>query len=92
MSEEFKDFDAAEYIDDLEDIEYFLENAVETADLAYIKDSLNDVARSKGMMEITNMTGLTGEQLLAALSSQEFESMESVIALMKLMGLRLASN
>jgi probable addiction module antidote protein len=92
MTEEFSEFDAAELIDDLDDIEYYLINAIETGDIAYVKDSLNDVARSKGMLEITSLSGTTGKQLLAALSTQDFESMESIIGLIKSMGLRLVND
>ncbi len=66
-------------------------DAIETKDVDYIKDSLSDVARSKGMLEITRISGVTGEQLLTAIASQEFSSMDSVIALMKSIGLRLES-
>ena len=55
---ETRPFDAANYLETEEDILYYLEAAMEGNDPKHIASALGDVARSKGMTEIANKSGL----------------------------------
>ena len=51
-------WDTADYLEDLEEIVYYLEAAFDDGDPHIIKEALGNVARSKGMTAIAPETGL----------------------------------
>jgi probable addiction module antidote protein len=92
MKEKFTVFDAAEYIDDQEAANFLLADAIETGNIAYIMEALDDVARSAAMDEFTQKSGITGEKLRALLAAEKNPTIESALALMKSIGVQFESS
>ena len=67
----FSDFDAAEFINDEQDMCYTLKAAFEAdeGDGALIREALNDIARALEMNEISKSSGDARESLYKSLSS-----------------------
>mgnify|MGYP000953249629 CR=1 FL=1 len=71
MKEELTTFDPAEYLTTDEGIAYFMADAFETGDAAYIAHAVGVVARAKGMSELARQTGgLSCEQLYRSFSEE----------------------
>lgn len=77
-------WDAADHLNTKEDIAHYLDAAFEDGDGAVIRQAFNNVARSKGMTEISRQTGLTRE----ALSGHP--TLDTLLTMLKALGLRLA--
>lgn len=76
-------FDPAEFLDDEEEIEGYLQDAFETNDPAFIADALGVVSRAKGMAKISDDTGLGRTSLYKALNKDgnpEFHTILKVIS------------
>jgi probable addiction module antidote protein len=89
MTEKLYDYDFAEKLDDIESIEIFLEDAFETNDPSYIAQALGVVARSKGMSEIAQKTGLSREQLYRSLSDKGNPTLQTLLAVLTALNLHL---
>lgn len=70
MKEKLTTFDPAEYLTTDEGIAYFMADAFETGDAAYIAHAVGVVARVKGMGELARQTGLSCEQLYRSFSEE----------------------
>lgn len=81
--------DAANYIETAEDAVFLLEAALEDGDPGVIAEALGAIARSKGMSEIAQATGLSRESLYRALSANGNPTLSTVLEVMKALGLRL---
>ena len=84
-------FDAAEYLKTPEDMVAYLDACFEedTGDGKLIRAALNDIARARGMTQITRDTGLGRESLYKALGSQGNPEFATIIKVMKALGLKL---
>jgi probable addiction module antidote protein len=82
-------FDPAEHIETEEDIFYYLEAAMEGNDPKHIARALGDVARSKGMTEISKKTGLGRQALYTALSENGNPTLETLTSVLGALGLEL---
>ena len=82
-------WDAADYLEDLEDIVYYLEAAFHEGDPRLITAALGDVARAKGMTDIAGKTGLGRENLYKALSSSGNPKFTTIVSVLKSLGIRL---
>jgi len=91
MVEKFSRYDPADGLDSVDAIEIFLADAFETGDAAHIGAALGVVARAKGMAEMAAAAGLTQEQLHRALNADETPTLKAVLAVMKSVGLVLAT-
>lgn len=87
----FHDYDPAEALKTPEAIAYFLEDAMETGDPAYIADALGVAARAKGMTKVARAAGLAREQLYKSLSAEGNPTLTTVVAVMKALGLELSA-
>ncbi len=83
-------FDPANYLETEENIIAYLDEAMVDSDPAHIARALGDVARSKGMTEISRRTGLGRQALYTALSEQGNPTLETVTAIIASLGLRLS--
>ncbi len=83
-------FDPANYLETEEDILYFLEAAMEGNDAKHIASALRDVARSKGMTDVAKKAGLGRQALYNALSENGNPTLETLIAVLKALGLELS--
>jgi probable addiction module antidote protein len=82
-------WDAADHLENREDMAAYLEAALEEGDPALILAVLGDIARSKGMTLIAKETGLGRESLYKALSANGNPEFVTVLKVMQALGLRL---
>ena len=83
-------FDSAAYLDSDEAIGAYLDEALETADPAFIAQALGTVARARGMTQIAKDAGLSRESLYKALSAEGNPEFDTVIRVLRALGLRLS--
>ncbi len=84
-------FDAADYLDDAEDIALYLEEAFATEDPAYITHALGTVTRAKGMTEVARKTGLSRESLYKALSAEGNPEFATILKVMSALNLKISA-
>ncbi|MEQ4777860.1 addiction module antidote protein [Providencia huaxiensis] len=82
-------YDPALALVDDEEIAFFMADAIETGDSAYIAKALGIVARAKGMSQIAAETGLSREQLYRSFSEDGNPTLKSTLAVMKALGVEL---
>ncbi len=84
-------YDVAEHLRTPEDSAAYLEACLEEAngDAAFIAKALGDIARAKGMSQIALETGLSRESLYKALSGERNPGFDTVLKVMKALGLEL---
>jgi probable addiction module antidote protein len=88
---ELPEFDAAEYLNSEEDIAAYLTTILEENDPALLAAALGDIARSRGMAQVANDSGITREALYKALrpgSEPRFDTINRVCAAL---GVRLVA-
>jgi probable addiction module antidote protein len=90
MKSDFKVFDAAEYLDNDEVIAEYLTAAAEDLNPDVFLAALGDVAKAKGMAQIAKDAGLGRESLYKALASGAQPRFETVQAVLKALGVKLA--
>ncbi|WP_283130147.1 addiction module antidote protein [Enterovibrio norvegicus] len=83
------EFDPAEYLDSDEVIQYFIDEAVATCDVAFIASSLGVVAKAKGMTKSAKETGLSIECLYRALSENGNPNLKTLLAVSKALNVML---
>ncbi len=82
-------FDAAHYLETEEDVVLFLDAAMEGGDTAHIANALGVVARSKGMTDMAERTGVKRQALYHALSDAGNPTLATLTAVLDALGLRL---
>ena len=82
-------WDAADYLEDVEDVVAYMEAAFEDGDSRVITAALGDIARSKGMTAVAGQAGMGRESLYKALSRDGNPGFSSVLKVLKAVGLRL---
>jgi probable addiction module antidote protein len=82
-------WDSAEHLRTAKDVAYYLEAVFEDGDPTLIAAALGDVARSKGMAEIAQATGLGRESLYKALSPAGNPEFATVLKVLRALGLKL---
>jgi probable addiction module antidote protein len=89
--EEFKPFDAAEYLETPEDMACYLDACFDedTGDGALVRQALNDIARAYGMTQIAKDTGLGRESLYKALGNGGNPEFATIMKVIKALGLKL---
>jgi probable addiction module antidote protein len=83
-------WDAADHLETIEDIAAYLEAALEDGDPALIVAALGDIARSKGMTQLSRETGLGRESLYKALSIDGNPEFTTILKVLQALGLRLS--
>ena len=78
--------DAADYIETAEDAVLHLEAAFEDGDPRVIAEMLGAVARSKGMSQVAEATGLSRESLYRALSANGNPTLSTTLRVLKALG------
>ncbi len=84
-------YDPAEDLGSPEAIAFFMADALETADTAYIANAIGVVARARGMSQIAQETGLSREQLYRSLSPQGNPTLKTTLAILKTLGVELTA-
>jgi len=90
MTEKTRRWDAADTLENREDIAAYLDAALEDGDPDLLKAALGDIARAKGMTEIAEATGLGRTNLYKALSPDGNPEFATVAKVLKALGLRLS--
>ncbi|WP_315547021.1 addiction module antidote protein [Lautropia mirabilis] len=91
MKEKLTTFDPAEYLTTDEGIAYFMADAFETGDAAYIAYAVRVVARAKGMNELARQTGLSCEQIYRSFSEEgNNPTLRTLPAVMKALGVEMS--
>ncbi len=91
MSEEYREFDAADYVKSEEDARGLLRAAVDEdlGDGAVIRAALKHVAQTQNMSALARDTGLNRGNLYAALSEDGNPTLATLLKVTRAMGLRL---
>lgn len=86
-----KKWDSAEHLQTEEDIAMYLEACLEEAgdDAAFIAKALGNIARAKGMSQLSRDTGLGRESLYKALSGEGNPSFATILKVTRALGIRL---
>lgn len=82
-------WDPSEFLESEEEIAAYLEAALEENDAATIAAALGDIARAKGMTQISIETGLGRESLYKALSPSGNPEFSTILKVISALGLRL---
>ena len=82
-------WDAAEHLENEEDMAAYLEAALEENDPTLIAAALGDIARAKGMSQIAKQTGLGRESLYKALSAEGNPEFATILKVIDALGLQL---
>ena len=84
-------WDSAEHLKTEEDMALYLETCLDEAgnDAAFIAKALGNIARAKGMTELSRETGLGRESLYKALSGQGNPSFATILKVISALGIKL---
>lgn len=82
-------WDASEYLETEEDMAAYLNAALEDGDTSVIAAALGDIARAKGMTQLSKETGVTRDGLYKALSPTGNPSFDTVQKVVRAFGLKL---
>ena len=84
-------FDASEHLRTFEEMAAYLEACLEEpdADAAFIAKALGDIARAKGMTQVARDAGLSRESLYKALSGDRKPGFDTILKIIKALGLKL---
>lgn len=85
-------FDAAEYLDTAERQAAYITAALETGDLAFVRDALGIVARARGMAEIAKTADLNRESLYKALGESGNPGLATVLRVLQALGFTLTAH
>ncbi|MBC7647632.1 MAG: putative addiction module antidote protein [Vitreoscilla sp.] len=91
MPEKLTTYDPAEALVNDKEMAFFMAEAFETGDSAYIAHALGVVARAKGMAQIAGQTGLSREQLYRSFSENGNPTLKTTLAVMKALGIELTA-
>lgn len=86
---QFTPFDAADYLDNEETIAEYLTAALEDENPDMLLIALKDVARARGMTQLAEDTGLGRESLYKALTPGAKPRYDTVLKVIKALGVRL---
>jgi probable addiction module antidote protein len=86
-------YDVAEHLRTPEDMAAYLEACLEDArgDAAFVAKALGDIARAKGMSKVARDAGLSRESLYKALSGERSPGFDTILKVMKALGLKLSA-
>jgi|SRR4051794_30238478 probable addiction module antidote protein len=84
-------YDVAEHLRTPAEMAAYLEACLEEAqgDAAFIAKALGDIARAKGMAQVARDAGLSRESLYKALSGERSPGFDTVLKVVKALGLKL---
>ena len=90
MSIETKAWDAADVLNTPADIAAYLDAYLEDGTPEELLRALNTIARSRGMTDLARQTGVSREALYRALSESGNPTLDTLMRVMKALGVRLA--
>ena len=84
-----KPWDAAEHLNTPEDVAAYLEAVLEDGDPRVIASALGDIARARGMSEVSRNSGVSRAALYRALSEDGDPRLSTLLGVAKALGLTL---
>lgn len=92
QGEKYLPFDAADYLDSIEDVASYLEIALEESadDPSAVPRALGVIARSGNMSELARRVGMSRDGLYKALSDQGNPTWSTVLKVTNALGLRFS--
>ena len=92
MAIKLRKWDSAEHLKTEEDMQAYLQACIDESngDAACIAKAVGNIAKAKGMAQLSRDTGLGRESLYKALSGDVNPSFDTVIKVVKALNLRLA--
>ena len=84
-----KPYDAAEYLENEEDMAAYLQAAFEDGDPKLVVHALGNIARARGMSQIARQTGLRRESLYKALSPEGNPEFATILKVVQALGIKL---
>lgn len=90
MKSAFSTFDIADYLDNEDVVAEYLTAAIEDENPDVFLAAIGDLAKARGMAQITKDAGLGRESLYKALSSGAHPRYETVAAVLRALGVKLA--
>ena len=92
MTIKLRKWDSAEHLKTDEDMQAYLQACIEESnnDAAFIAKALGNIARAKGMAQLSKDTGLGRESLYKALSGEVNPSFDTILKVVKALNLRMA--
>jgi len=91
MAIETKIWDTAEVLNSPADIAAYLDSYLEEGSPEELLQALNTIARSHGLSALARETGISREALYRAFSDKENPTLETLLRVMKALGLRLVT-
>lgn len=82
-------FDPAEYLDDVESLAAYLEDALEDGDAGEFLAALGVVARAKGMTDVAKQAGVARPALYRSLETSGHPDFATVMSVLKGLGISL---
>ena len=82
-------WDASEYLETEEDMAAYLNAALEDGNTSVVAAALGDIARTKGITQLSKETGITRDGLYKALSPAGNPSFDTVQKVVRAFGLKL---
>jgi probable addiction module antidote protein len=84
-------YDVAEHLRTPEEMAAYLEACFEESegDASFIAKALGDIARAKGMTQVARDAGLSRESLYRALSGERTPSFDTILKVIKALGIEL---
>lgn len=91
MAIKLRKWDSAEYLKTETDMQAYLQVAIDESngDAAFIAKALGNIAKAKGMTQLSKDTGLGRESLYKALSGDVNPSFDTIIKVVKALNLHL---
>lgn len=89
MRTKFTSWDIQEYLKTEEDIADYLNAAIEENNPEFLQVALGDIARARGMMELSRQTGLSREHLYRALSKDGNPRIKTVEKILDALGVEM---
>jgi len=85
------DFEVSDYLEDADAIAEYLTIVLEDGDPSLLIAALGDIARAKGMSEVSRESGLAREALYKALRAGAQPRFDTVMRVLKTLGVRLVA-
>ncbi len=89
MPTETTPFDVADFLTSDARIAAYLEEAFEDGEPAFIARALGDIARAKGMTQMSKDTGISREALYRSLSEKGNPRLSTLVEVVRALGLKL---
>ena len=89
-TDQFRRFDPADYLDDIDDVTAYLQIALEESadDPTAVPRALGVIARSGNMSELARLVGMSRDGLYKALSDQGNPTWSTILKVTNALGLR----